>query len=348
MQEPKSKIDIKSFYTISVIGKGSYAKVLLVKKKDNGHHYALKVLKKNAVELKSQQTHVKTERNILAKLNHPFIVRLFGAFQSPRKLYFLLEYCPGGELFNLLQRTRRLTEQQTVFFAAQIVLAIDHLHTNKIIYRDLKPENVLIDSEGYLKIADFGLSKLGTDKAKSICGTPEYLAPEVLKGKEYGYTVDWWGLGSLIYEMLTGMPPFYTSNRSVLFDKIRKSAPLFPEYISKASADLILRLLVKDPDKRLGVNGVDEIKNHFWFENVDWQLLEEKKYESFCKPQIGKDFGLKYFDNEFTNMDVESPVRSNEDGVKRYEDFSWEEGNNNGGGSGSGIWNKGLGEIVEE
>lgn len=329
----KAPIGLDSFYTLSVIGKGSYAKVLLVKKKDNDRLYAMKILKKQNVERKKQENHVKTERDILVGLEDcPFIVKLFYTFQTDKKLYFVLEYCPGGELFNLLQKKRRLSEEQTRFYAAQMILALEHLHKQDIIYRDLKPENVLIDAHGYMKITDFGLSrmKVKQNDAKSICGTPEYLAPEIILKIGYGKPVDWWTLGNIIYEMLVGIPPFYTNNRQELFEKIKFMSPKYPNYLSSVSKNILDSLLRKDPSKRLGsVRGSDEVKEHPFFDNINWKLIEEMKYEPFFKPKINVDLGLHNFDPEFTELPVNSlEVTEGPNGLyKRFEGFSW---NNDG------------------
>lgn len=329
----KASIGLDSFYTLSVIGKGSYAKVLLVKKKDTGCLYAMKVLKKQNVERKKQENHVKTERDILVGLDDcPFIVKLFYTFQTDKKLYFILEFCPGGEIFNLLQKKRRLSEDQTRFYAAQMVLALEHLHKQDIIYRDLKPENVIVDANGYIKITDFGLSRMNVknNDAKSVCGTPEYLAPEIILKLGYGKPVDWWTLGNMIYEMLVGIPPFYTNNRQELFEKIKFMSPKYPNYLSSVTKGLIESLLRKDPSIRLGsARGADELKEHPFFDCIDWKLLQEMKYEPFFKPKINTDMGLHNFDPEFTELPVnslevsEGPNRS----FKKFEGFSW---NNDG------------------
>lgn len=180
----------------------------------------MKVLKKSKVQQKKHENHVKTERNILIRASdHPFLVKMYYSFQTYNKLYFIIEYCPGGELFNLLKIKRRFSEDQTRFFISQILLALEHLHKHNIIYRDLKPENVLITSDGYIKITDFGLSKISDQhqETKTICGTPEYLAPEILFKLGYGKEIDFWTLGCLMYELMVGIPPFYSQNREDLF-----------------------------------------------------------------------------------------------------------------------------------
>ena len=322
-------VNLGSFYTISVVGKGSYAKVILVKKKDTGKYYAMKVLKKQNIEKKRQENHVKTERNILVGIDdNPYIVKLYYTFQTDKKLYFVLEYCPGGELFNLLQKKKRLSEEQTQFYAAQMVLALEHLHKFDIIYRDLKPENVLITETGYIKITDFGLSRMNVKEndAKSICGTPEYLAPEIIMKMGYGKAIDWWTLGSIIYEMLVGIPPFYTQNRQELFEKIKFVSPKYPNYLSSTAKNLIESLLRKDPNKRIGSQrGPQEIKDHPWFANINWETMAQQKYEPFFKPKITVDMGLHNFDPEFTEMPVNSlEVSHDQTGpFKKFEEFSW-------------------------
>jgi serum/glucocorticoid-regulated kinase 2 len=197
MQQER-KLTIDDFSSLSVIGKGSYAKVLLVKKKDTNELFAMKILKKENVERRKQEKHVRTERDVLINIDHPFVIKFFYSFQNERKLFFALEYCPGGELFNLLQKKKRFSEDQARFYSAQMILALEHLHEKDIIYRDLKPENVLIDSTGYVRITDFGLSRMDVkdaNEAKSICGTPEYLAPEIIMKLGYGKPIDWWTLG---------------------------------------------------------------------------------------------------------------------------------------------------------
>lgn len=324
------KVTLGSFNTISIIGKGSYAKVLLVKKKDTGKCYAMKVLKKDQIEKGNQQSHIRIEREILIKTSkHPFVVTMHYAFQNERNLYFVLDYCNGGELFNLLQKRKRLNEEETRFYAAQLVLAIEHLHDHGVIYRDLKPENVLIDSDGYLKITDFGLSNFfnNLEDMKGICGTPEYLAPEVIENKGYGKSVDWWALGSIVYEMLVGFPPFYNQNKVQLFNSIKHEEPAYPKLISDKTKRFLKDLLKKDPKNRLGaINGAIEIKNHPWFSGINWVDIYNKNTKPFYMPIIQKDEGLANFDECFTNMPLNSPqTLFDMELCKNFEDFTWNE-----------------------
>jgi len=234
------------------------------------------MIKKNQVE------HTKTERQILELIDHPFIIKLKYAFQTPEKLYFIMDYCPGGEIFFHIQRVERFNEDAARFYSAQLVIAIAHLHENNIIYRDLKPENVLIDYDGYIKVTDFGLSKqniLDNHSANSFCGTPEYLAPEIVESKGHGKAVDWWSLGAIIYEMLTGVPPFYSKDREKLFKNIKAGNIKYPSYLTKEALSILHDLFTKDPDLRLGSGekGVDEIIAHPFFKTVDWVGIAEKK-----------------------------------------------------------------------
>lgn len=327
------KLSLDQFCTLSVIGKGSYAKVLLVRKNDTHELYAMKVLKKENVEKKNQEKHVKVERQILADIDHPFVIKFKGSFQNEKKLFFVLEYCPGGELFNLLAKKRRFSEDQTRFYAAQIVLALEHLHSKDVVYRDLKPENVLIDSKGYIRITDFGLSRQNVNDAsgaKSICGTPEYLAPEIVMRLEYGKAVDWWTLGSIIYEMLVGAPPFYVENRQELFERIKFDVPKYPSSLSANAKNLIENLLKKDPARRLGTSS--KVRDHPWFEDVNWQALYEKRYEAPFVPRISNEADLQHFDPEFTEIPINSMSMSGGtmQQFKNYDDFTYDSDKNKG------------------
>jgi len=285
---------VADFTLLKVIGKGSFAKVVLVRKKDTGKLYAMKVLNKPAIIKRKQVEHTKTERNVLARVDHPYIVRCRSAFQTEDKLYFVLDYCSGGELFFHLSRLGKLTVEQARVYAAELALALEHLHGLGVAYRDIKPENMLLDAEGHLKLADFGLAKDGVTRAEaganSLCGTPEYLAPEVLERKGHGTAVDWWGLGMVLYEMLTGLPPWYTRDKQKLFRRLR-SAPLkFPRGIDPDAASLISALLDRDPTQRLGANSADEVKAHPFFAPLNWGALMRREVPAPLNPS---DAGLE-------------------------------------------------------
>jgi len=238
----------------------------------------MKELKKEELVKKNQVDHTKTERRILEKIKSPFIVSLKYAFQSRTKLYLVMDYCPGGELFFYLEKIGKFKEKTAKFYAACILLGLKELHTANIVYWDLKPENVLIGADGYARITDFGLSKeniQGNTEATSFCGTPEYLAPETLAWTGHGKAADWWSFGAIIYEMLFGIPPFYTKNRTKLYDNIRNKEVDIPEGGTAETADLIQKLLVKDPNFWLGSSEWDaeDIMEHPWFSSVNWEEL---------------------------------------------------------------------------
>ncbi|CAM9606506.1 unnamed protein product [Chrysoparadoxa australica] len=270
----RRKMGLDDFELIRVIGKGSFGKVTLVGKKNSNRLYAMKVLSKEHLLRSKQMEHTRTERRVLGCINHPFLVSLHYAWTTRAKIYFVLDYCPGGELFFHLSRMKKLPEYMARFYAAEITLGLDHLHDNGIVYRDLKPENILLDAVGHVKLADFGLAKEGVmDCAKganSLCGTPEYLSPEILNRGGHGTAVDWWSLGMVLYEMLTGLPPWYTTDRSLLFHRLRTGTLSFPYYISRPAADIISKLLNRDAAARLGAkSGASEVTpNHLTTDNT--------------------------------------------------------------------------------
>lgn len=327
---------LDDFILIQVVGKGSYGKVMLVKHKDEGSVFAMKMLRKENVIKRNQVEHTKTERNVLEAVSHPFIVTLHYAFQTPKKLYFVLEYCPGGELFFHLSRAGRFSEGRCRFYAAEILLAIEYLHRLDIIYRDLKPENILLDAEGHVKLTDFGLSKEGIQdnfSAKSMCGTPEYLAPEILNKAGHGKAVDWYSLGALMYEMLTGLPPFYTRDRDKLFERIRRGDLPYPTYISSVAKSLLESLLRGDPSKRLGGGPADgdEVKRHHFFGGIDWIALEQRRVAPPFRPNISQDTDVQYFDKEFVDLPVVNSEVGGEHFLRdanHFEGFTYEQESN--------------------
>ena len=233
--------------------------------------------KMDVVKLK-QVEHVYSEKFLLSNIRFPFIIQLYGTFKDQRNIYMLLEYAIGGELFTYLRRAGKFSVADTKFYASEIVLALEYMHSMNIVYRDLKPENLLLDSNGHIKITDFGFAKIVHDRTWTLCGTPEYLAPEIIQSTGHGKAVDWWALGILIYEMLAGFPPFYDDNHFVVYEKILSGQLVFPSHFDAASIDLIRRLLVRDKSKRLGnmKNGANDVKMHPWFHGVDWKATLER------------------------------------------------------------------------
>jgi len=310
---PDSPPRLDAFKMVKVIGKGSFGKVFLVREIKTGQMFALKVLRKDNIVKRNQVEHTKTERSVLGYVKHPFIVGMNMAFQSKHKLYFVLDYCAGGELFFHLGKLGKFPEHRACFYAAEIILAISYVHTLDIIYRDLKPENVLLDAMGHIRLTDFGLSKEGISSsssgANSFCGTPEYLAPEILNRQGHGRAVDWWSLGALLYEMLTGLPPFYCQDRERLFEKIRRSDLNYPASLSANAKSLLRGLLTKNPDKRLGSgpNDADDIKRHPFFSSINWDRLMRGEVKPPWTPQIAGSHDTSQFDKEFTSMPIFSP-----------------------------------------
>jgi len=298
------KITKDDFELLTVIGKGSFGKVMQVRKKDDGKIYAMKVLRKEAIIARKQVTHTKAEKSILQKIQHPFIVQLHYAFQTKDKLYMILDYINGGELFFHLKKEGRFQEARVRFYAAEISCALSHLHSLGIVYRDLKPENILLNAEGHITITDFGLSKqIKMDEGThTFCGTPEYLAPEVLKGQGHGIAVDWWSLGTLIYEMLTGLPPFYSQNINIMYQKILNGELRFPSYVSAEAQSLLEGLLTREVDKRLGSgpDGSREVKRHNFFSGIDWDKLEKKEIDAPFIPKVKSEIDTSQIDTTFT------------------------------------------------
>jgi serum/glucocorticoid-regulated kinase 2 len=302
------KVRLDDFELLKVLGRGSFGKVMQVRKKSDGKIYAMKILKKQAIIARNQVEHTKAERKILQALQHPFLMTLRYAFQSKEKLYFVLDYYQGGELFFHLKNNRRFPEDVARIYVAEIACALGHLHSLQVIYRDLKPENILLDDNGHVCLTDFGLSKdvEPSDKAHTFCGTPEYLAPEIVTGAGHDKAVDWWSLGILLYELTVGIPPFYSQNVNEMYNKIQHGVLRFPPFLSEACKSLIVQLLNRDPKKRLGSkDDVNDLKAHAFFKPLSWEKLLKKEIDVPYKPKVkagGADTGN--FDGVFTSEPV--------------------------------------------
>lgn len=301
------------FDFLKVIGKGSFGKVFLAKLKHDEKYYAVKVLQKKVILNRKEQKHIMAERNVLLKnVKHPFLVGLHYSFQTADKLYFVLDFINGGELFFHLQKERTFPEPRAKFYIAEMASALGYLHSLTIVYRDLKPENILLDQEGHIVLTDFGLCKEGisqTDTTSTFCGTPEYLAPEVLRKQPYDNTVDWWCLGSVLYEMLFGLPPFYSRDTHEMYDNILHKPLAMRPGASSTAWSLLQALLEKDGTYRLGSrDDFNEIKAHNFFSSINWDDLEQKKILPPFTPKVSSYFDISNFDPEFTEEMVSSSV----------------------------------------
>lgn len=310
------KMQAADFEPLRCLGKGTYGTVLLVKQAATGKLYAQKQFRKASLTVRKQLVEqTKTERSILESINrHPFVVKLYYAFQDHEKLYLILEYAQGGELFEHLRLQGMFQEDTAAFYLAELVLALEHLHfTVGVVYRDLKPENCLLDAEGHLLLTDFGLSKVAVDgehHCRSMTGTVEYMAPEVILMQDYGTAVDWWSLGILGVDLLSGKTPFAANNDQKIREKIVKSKLTLPFFFGPDARDLLTRLLRKEPKKRLGAcmpKDMKTIKNHRFFRKIDWKKLEMREVEPPIKPLITDPALAENFSTEFTDLAV-SPV----------------------------------------
>ncbi|XP_018327500.1 ribosomal protein S6 kinase 2 beta isoform X2 [Agrilus planipennis] len=307
VREGHDKADPSQFELLKVLGEGSFGKVFLVRKvygRDAGTLYAMKVLKKATLKVRDRYR-TKMERNILADVGHPFIVKLHYAFQTAGKLYLILDFLRGGDLFSRLSKEVMFTEEDVKFYLAELALALHHLHSLGIIYRDLKPENVLLDSEGHIALTDFGLSKLPVEEGQtySFCGTVEYMAPEVVNRKGHSFSADWWSFGVLMYEMLTGGLPFQGANRKDTMTLILKAKLGMPANLSPEAQSLLRALFKRNPANRLGAGagGIDDLKRHEFFATIDWDALLGKKIRPPFKPAVLGPDEAYYFDSEFTS-----------------------------------------------
>uniref|UniRef100_A0A3B3TFQ4 Protein kinase C n=1 Tax=Paramormyrops kingsleyae TaxID=1676925 RepID=A0A3B3TFQ4_9TELE len=321
IRKAPSSLGLAHFDLLRVIGRGSYAKVLLVKLKRTERIYAMKVVKKELVNDDEDIDWVQTEKHVFEQAsNHPFLVGLHSCFQTESRLFFVIEYVNGGDLMFHMQRQRKLPEEHARFYSAEISLALNYLHERGIIYRDLKLDNVLLDSEGHIKLTDYGMCKEGLrpgDTTSTFCGTPNYIAPEILRGEDYSFSVDWWALGVLMFEMMAGRSPFDIVGSSdnpdqntedYLFQVILEKQIRIPRSLSVKAASVLKGFLNKDPKERLGCHpqtGFADIMGHPFFRNVDWDLMGQKQVMPPFKPNISGEFGLDNFDTQFTNEPIQ-------------------------------------------
>ncbi len=300
---PVRRVGLDDFKIVRLLGQGSFGHVLLVRKLDNNRVYAMKVLNKADIREKKQIEHTQTERRLLERLDHPFVVKLKFAFQTRKSLYFVMDYCPGGELYHHLTAAGPFPEHKARFFAAQLVVALEYLHSLDVIYRDLKPENILIDTRGNVVLTDFGLSKEDVKDhfgSRSFVGTPEYLAPEVLTRSGHGKAADFYSLGVVLFELLTGQPPFYHQNSERLYYKTMHDALRMPNYLTPAAQSLLRGLLDRNVNQRLKTAA--EVRNHAFFAFTDWNAVLAKKVAPPFEPVVQGDTDTSNFDTQFTSI----------------------------------------------
>ena len=326
----KPSVTSDDFELLKEIGRGSLGVILLVKYKHNNQLYAMKILSKSLIKEKGQEIHTQSERDLMIQINCPFIVNIKFAFQNDTKLFLVQEFVPGGDLYFHLQESGKFDNEKVKFYMIELVLAIIFLHKKNMIYRDLKPENILLDKNGHIKLTDFGISKLllkPSEKAYTICGTTSYLAPEIMEGKGYNKPVDWWSLGCVMFEMLTGRYPYKVPENNygyfepkVVFSKKIK----FPKTFDDVTKDLILKLLEINPEKRIGD---DNIQKHPYFSGINWKDAMNKKIKPPFIPELNDEMDLRYFDKTFTDEIVdENKIGSyfnTNFGSNEYKDFSY-------------------------
>ena len=320
-------VELDDFQIMKVLGRGTFGKVCLVQYKPTKEYYAMKSLKKDVLLDMDQVQSTILEKKILQSLDHPFLVGMVFCFQTEERIYFIMPFIRGGELFQHLRKEKFFKEDKARFYAASMGIALEYLHNHGIVYRDIKPENILIGEDGYLKLIDFGMAKMlkGNEKAMSFCGTPEYLAPEIITGEGHNRAADWWSYGILLFEMLCGIPPFYCENTERMYDLITNAELRFPKRIqlSENAKDLIKKLLIKKQDKRLGVEkGFEEIKSHPFFQGFDFDALLAKKLEAPFIPVLKDSLDVGNFDEEFTSEEIATSVipEGNMELIKRNQD----------------------------
>ncbi|KAJ6801917.1 serine/threonine-protein kinase AtPK2/AtPK19-like [Iris pallida] len=321
-------VGLKDFDVLKVVGQGAFGKVFQVMKKDTSEIYAMKVMRKDRIMEKNHAEYMKAERDILTKVEHPFVVQLRYSFQTKYRLYLVLDFVNGGHLFFQLYHQGLFREDLARIYAAELVSAVSHLHANGIMHRDLKPENILLDADGHAMLTDFGLAKEFEEntRSNSMCGTVEYMAPEIVLGKGHDKAADWWSVGILLFEMLTGKPPFFGGNREKIQHKIVKDKMKLPAFLSSEAHSLLKGLLQKEASKRLGSGpgGSDEIRNHKWFKSVNWRKLDAREIQPSFRPNVAGKNCIANFDVQWTSMSLlDSPVGSPVAGECNFTGFTY-------------------------
>lgn len=302
-KDHQSKFTIEDFVLHKMLGKGSFGKVFLAELKKSGKFFAVKALKKDVVLMDDDVECTMVERRVLSLAwENPFLTHLYCTFQTKENLFFVMEYLNGGDLMFHIQNCHKFDVHRATFYAAEIICGLQFLHSKGIIYRDLKLDNVLLDSDGHIKIADFGMCKENMQeesRTSTFCGTPDYIAPEILLGQKYNSSVDWWSFGVLLYEMLIGQSPFHGRDEEELFLSIRTYNPVYPSCLSKTAKDILVKLFVREPEERLGVKG--NIRRHSFFDSIDWSALEQRQVAPPFRPTLSSPSDCSNFDKEFIN-----------------------------------------------
>ncbi|CAL0302579.1 unnamed protein product [Lupinus luteus] len=321
------RVSIEDFEVLKVVGQGAFAKVYQVRKKGTSEIYAMKVMRKDKIMEKNHAEYMNAERDILTKIEHPYVVQLRYSFQTKYRLYLVLDFVNGGHLFFQLYHQGLFREDLARIYAAEIVSAVSHLHSNGIMHRDLKPENILMDVDGHVMLTDFGLAKCFKESARSnsMCGTLEYMAPEIILGNGHDKAADWWSVGVLLFEMLTGKPPFRGGNREKIQQKIVKDKMKMPAFLSSEAHSLLKGLLQKEASKRLGsgAKGIEEIKGHKWFKPINWKKLDAREIQPSFKPEVAGMQCVANFDKRWTDMPVVDSPAASPNGGNPFKDFSY-------------------------
>uniref|UniRef100_A0AAR2IZ49 protein kinase C n=1 Tax=Pygocentrus nattereri TaxID=42514 RepID=A0AAR2IZ49_PYGNA len=301
--EHHHKFTLDDFTLHKMLGKGSFGKVFLAELNATGQFFAVKALKKDVVLMDDDVECTMVERRVLSLAwEHPFLTHLYCTFQTKENLFFVMEYLNGGDLMFHIQACHRFDLPRSTFYAAEIICGLQFLHSKGIVYRDLKLDNILLDIDGHIKIADFGMCKenmQGEARTSTFCGTPDYIAPEILLGQKYGTSVDWWSFGVLLYEMLIGQSPFHGHDEEELFQSIRTDDPCYPRWLTRDARDILIKLFVREPERRLGVKG--NIRQHPFFRDTDWNALEKRQVEPPFRPTVKSASDCSNFDKEFIN-----------------------------------------------